>query len=165
MVYRAGVAAATAGGRPFRHAKFTWVRCLFALDCFGLLFRARGRKQQQTTHNHEPRGTFLPMQQKHKQQTPSAANPIQVQCNTNPTQYNKQSPIKSHHSIQVTEAGRSERWVVATCGRYSVVWNFKRLVMGVMGEGDEWMGDDDGVDGGVVMREGGDDDGVMVAWR
>ena len=27
----------------------------------------------------------------------------------------------------VTEAGHSERYIVATCGRFSVIWNFKNI--------------------------------------
>lgn len=35
-------------------------------------------------------------------------------------------PLRGAKFTWVTEAGRTERWVVASCGRYSVVWNFKR---------------------------------------
>jgi hypothetical protein len=35
-------------------------------------------------------------------------------------------PFKKGRFTWVTEAGRQERWMVATCGQYSVLWNFRK---------------------------------------
>lgn len=36
-------------------------------------------------------------------------------------------PFKNGRFTWVTEANNPERWVVASCGRYTVIWNFKRV--------------------------------------
>jgi len=36
-------------------------------------------------------------------------------------------PLKGGKFTWVTEQGRQERWVVCSCGNYSVVWNFRRV--------------------------------------
>jgi hypothetical protein len=36
-------------------------------------------------------------------------------------------PFKSGRFTWVTEAQSQERWVVASCGKYTVIWNFKRV--------------------------------------
>jgi hypothetical protein len=36
------------------------------------------------------------------------------------------SPLRPPPQTKVTEEGRTERWIVASCGHYSVVWNFRR---------------------------------------
>jgi hypothetical protein len=35
-------------------------------------------------------------------------------------------PLKSGRFTWVTEAGTQERWIVASCGRHTVIWNFRR---------------------------------------
>ena len=35
------------------------------------------------------------------------------------------SPLRQGKFTWVTEAGREERWVVASCGNYTVLWNFR----------------------------------------
>ena len=34
-------------------------------------------------------------------------------------------PFKKAHFTWVTEQGKQERWIVASCGNYSVLWNFR----------------------------------------
>lgn len=36
-------------------------------------------------------------------------------------------PLRGGKFTWVTEQGRQERWIVASCGNYSVVWNFRRV--------------------------------------
>ncbi|GBF92191.1 hypothetical protein Rsub_05273 [Raphidocelis subcapitata] len=36
-------------------------------------------------------------------------------------------PLRHAKFTWITEEGRQERWIVASCGHYSVVWNFKRV--------------------------------------
>ena len=35
------------------------------------------------------------------------------------------APLAKGKFTWVTEAGREERWIVATCGNYTVLWNFR----------------------------------------
>jgi hypothetical protein len=35
-------------------------------------------------------------------------------------------PLKNGRFTWVTEAGSQERWIVASCGRHTVIWNFRR---------------------------------------
>jgi hypothetical protein len=35
-------------------------------------------------------------------------------------------PLKNGRFTWVTEAGTQERWIVASCGRHTVIWNFRR---------------------------------------
>jgi hypothetical protein len=35
-------------------------------------------------------------------------------------------PFKNGRFTWVTEGSSQERWVVASCGRYTVIWNFRR---------------------------------------
>lgn len=37
------------------------------------------------------------------------------------------APLQNAHFTWVTEQGRQERWIVATCGNYSVLWNFRTV--------------------------------------
>ena len=37
----------------------------------------------------------------------------------------KSAPLEKAHFTWVTEHGRKERWIVATCGNFSVIWNFR----------------------------------------
>ena len=39
----------------------------------------------------------------------------------------KGAPLEKAHFTWVTEAGRQERWIVATCGTYTVLWNFRSV--------------------------------------
>lgn len=34
-------------------------------------------------------------------------------------------PLAQGKFTWVTESGRQERWIVATCGLYTVLWNFR----------------------------------------
>lgn len=36
-------------------------------------------------------------------------------------------PLRGGKFTWVTEQGRQERWIVASCGNYSVIWNFRRV--------------------------------------
>ena len=36
------------------------------------------------------------------------------------------APMEKGHFTWVTQAGRQERWIVASCGNYTVLWNFRR---------------------------------------
>lgn len=36
-------------------------------------------------------------------------------------------PLRNGKFTWITEQGRHERWIVASCGNYSVVWNFRRV--------------------------------------
>jgi hypothetical protein len=33
--------------------------------------------------------------------------------------------LEKGHFTWITEKGRQERWVVASCGNYTVLWNFR----------------------------------------
>lgn len=35
------------------------------------------------------------------------------------------APLRQGKFTWVTEAGREERWIVASCGNYTVLWNFR----------------------------------------
>ena len=35
------------------------------------------------------------------------------------------APLRQGKFTWVTEAGREERWIVASCGNYPVLWNFR----------------------------------------
>ena len=35
------------------------------------------------------------------------------------------APLRQGKFTWVTEAGRQERWIVASCGNYTVLWNFR----------------------------------------
>ena len=37
----------------------------------------------------------------------------------------KSAPLEKGHFTWITEKGRQERWVVASCGNYTVLWNFR----------------------------------------
>lgn len=34
--------------------------------------------------------------------------------------------LEKGHFTWITEKGRQERWIVASCGNYTVLWNFRR---------------------------------------
>ena len=36
------------------------------------------------------------------------------------------APLTKGKFTWVTESGREERWIVASCGTYTVLWNFRR---------------------------------------
>ena len=38
----------------------------------------------------------------------------------------KGAALEKGHFTWITEKGRQERWVVASCGNYTVLWNFRR---------------------------------------
>ncbi|KAF6261436.1 VID27 cytoplasmic protein-domain-containing protein [Scenedesmus sp. NREL 46B-D3] len=40
---------------------------------------------------------------------------------------NGSKPLKNGRFTWVTEAGSQERWIVASCGRHTVIWNFGRV--------------------------------------
>lgn len=42
------------------------------------------------------------------------------------------APLEKGHFTWITERGSQERWIVASCGNYTVLWNF-RWVLGVEG--------------------------------
>ncbi len=35
------------------------------------------------------------------------------------------APLQKGKFTWITEAGRQERWIVASCGAYTVLWNFR----------------------------------------
>lgn len=37
----------------------------------------------------------------------------------------KNAPLAKGKFTWVTESGRQERWIVASCGNYTVLWNFR----------------------------------------
>lgn len=37
----------------------------------------------------------------------------------------QKEPLRQGKFTWVTEAGREERWIVASCGNYTVLWNFR----------------------------------------
>lgn len=37
----------------------------------------------------------------------------------------KNCPLEKGHFTWITERGRQERWIVASCGNYTVLWNFR----------------------------------------
>lgn len=37
------------------------------------------------------------------------------------------APLEKAHFTWITEAGRQERWIVASCGKYTVLWNFRSV--------------------------------------
>lgn len=51
-------------------------------------------------------------------------------CSAHPSHYllspAPSLPFAPPPQTKVTEEGRTERWIVASCGHYSVVWNFRR---------------------------------------
>lgn len=38
------------------------------------------------------------------------------------------APLQKGKFTWITEAGRQERWIVASCGAYTVLWNFRCVV-------------------------------------
>ena len=43
----------------------------------------------------------------------------------------QKEPLRQGKFTWVTEAGREERWIVASCGNYTVLWNFRYIAMAV----------------------------------
>lgn len=39
------------------------------------------------------------------------------------------APLAKGKFTWVTESGREERWIVASCGTYTVLWNFRRALL------------------------------------
>jgi hypothetical protein len=39
------------------------------------------------------------------------------------------APLQKGKFTWITEAGRQERWIVASCGAYTVLWNFRWVVL------------------------------------
>ncbi|PSC67936.1 vacuolar import Vid27-related [Micractinium conductrix] len=39
----------------------------------------------------------------------------------------KNAPLEKGHFTWITEQGRQERWIVASCGNYTVLWNFRSV--------------------------------------
>ena len=37
------------------------------------------------------------------------------------------APLEKGHFTWITERGRQERWIVASCGNYTVLWNFRSV--------------------------------------
>lgn len=35
------------------------------------------------------------------------------------------APLEKGHFTWITQEGRQERWIVASCGNYTVLWNFR----------------------------------------
>ncbi len=66
-----------------------------------------------------------------------------------PTPTQSHAPLEKGKFTWITEEGREERWVVASCGKYTVLWNF-RYDKGC-GDDDEGVGDGGGGDGCVVV--------------
>lgn len=40
----------------------------------------------------------------------------------------KNAPLEKGHFTWITEQGRQERWIVASCGNYTVLWNFRCVI-------------------------------------
>lgn len=43
------------------------------------------------------------------------------------------APLKGGHFAWVTERGKQERWIVASCGNYTVLWNFRSVKVSEQG--------------------------------
>lgn len=49
-----------------------------------------------------------------------------------------QAPLQKGKFTWVTESGREERWIVATCGQFTVLWNFRYFLCQVTQSMHQW---------------------------
>lgn len=57
----------------------------------------------------------------------SAPAPRLLRLKTEDTALSKGAALEKGHFTWVTESGRQERWIVASCGMYTVLWNFRSV--------------------------------------
>ena len=55
----------------------------------------------------------------------SAPAPRLLRLRAEDTLLTSGAPLEKAHFTWVTEYGRSERWIVATCGNFTILWNFR----------------------------------------
>lgn len=53
---------------------------------------------------------------------------------------NSNAPMEKGHFTWVTTQGRQERWIVASCGNYTVLWNFRPVSCAAPLAGPPWLG-------------------------
>ncbi|EFN59732.1 hypothetical protein CHLNCDRAFT_133326 [Chlorella variabilis] len=57
----------------------------------------------------------------------NAPAPRLLRLKTEDVKLTKSAPLEKGHFTWITEKGRQERWVVASCGNYTVLWNFRSV--------------------------------------
>lgn len=57
----------------------------------------------------------------------NAPAPRLLRLKTEDVKLTKGAPLEKGHFTWITEKGRQERWIVASCGTYTVLWNFRSV--------------------------------------
>ncbi|GAB4822475.1 hypothetical protein N2152v2_009521 [Parachlorella kessleri] len=58
---------------------------------------------------------------------PNAPAPRLLRLKPQDTALTANAPLEKGHFTWITEKGRQERWIVASCGNYTVLWNFRQV--------------------------------------
>ncbi len=63
---------------------------------------------------------------------PAVPSPVRPRCTpAEDVKLTKGAPLEKGHFTWITERGRQERWIVASCGTYTVLWNFRWVSIAV----------------------------------